>query len=101
VAGVRSRFFCSSDPKRRMGVKASELAIIDVYMPAQPQASSSLRMTVSRSPSPPPPYSEGMVLVRKPVSNAFFMTSTGNSSPLSYWAATGLISFLANSRAIS
>ena len=66
-----------------IGVRASELAIIDVYIPAQPQASSSLRITVSRSPSPPPPYSAGTVLVRKPASKAFFMTSTGNSSPRS------------------
>ncbi len=81
--GAKSLFFCSSVPKSRMGVKASELAIIVVYIPAQPQASSSLTMAVSRSPRPTPPYSAGTVQVRKPTSKALRMTSSGKSWPWS------------------
>ncbi len=99
--GAKSRFFCSSVPKSRMGVKASELAIIVVYIPAQPQASSSLTMAVSRSPRPTPPYSAGTVQVRKPTSKALRMTASGNSWPRSNCAALGLISFAAKSWAIS
>jgi hypothetical protein len=79
--GAKSRFFCSSVPKSRSGVKASELAIIVVYMPAQPQASSSLTIAVSRSPSPTPPYSAGTVQVRNPTSKALRMTSSGKAWP--------------------
>jgi hypothetical protein len=81
--GANSRFFCSSVPKRRIGVKARELAIIVVYNPAQPQASSSLTMARSRSPMPTPPYSAGTVQVRKPTSKALRMTSSGNVWPWS------------------
>ncbi len=50
--GAKRRFFCSSVPKRMRGVKARELAIIVVYIPAHPQASSSLTRAVSKSPRP-------------------------------------------------
>jgi len=81
--GAKNRFFCSSVPKSRIGVKASELAIMVVYIPAHPQESSSLTMAVSRSPSPTPPYSAGTVQVKKPTSKALRMTSSGNVWPWS------------------
>ena len=84
-----------------MGVAASALAIMDVCIPAHPQANSSLTRADSRIPRPPPPYSAGIPDVRNPASNAFFMTSSGKASPLSICAARGLISAAANSRAIS
>ncbi len=83
VQGVRNCFFWASLPKRTIGVRASEQAIMDVNKPAQPAASSSLMMAISRSPRPLPPYSTGMLQVRKPASKAFFMTGSGNSWPWS------------------
>jgi hypothetical protein len=84
VSGVRNFFFCSSLPKRTMGVVARVLAMIDVYMPAQPQASSSQTMVLIRVEKPAPLYSAGIPEVRKPASKAFCMISRGNSFFSSY-----------------
>src|SRR3954467_15706731 len=47
----------SSDPARRIGVAGSPFAPSEVWMPEQPQASSSCTTTPSNEDSATPPYS--------------------------------------------
>ena len=53
--------------------------MMDVAIPAQPQASSSTTRQLSNRLSPTPPYSLGIDTLASPVSHAFLMISRGNS----------------------
>src|SRR3954469_12248713 len=53
----KTSFLTSSDPPSRIGAPARPLAPSDVWMPEQPQASSSSMMQPSRYDRPAPPYS--------------------------------------------
>ena len=61
--------------------------MIEVAMPAQPQASSSTTRQLSKSESPTPPCSLGIETLASPSSHAFLMISRGNSPLWSYCAA--------------
>ena len=82
-------FFCSSVPPRRMGVKPRVLAVMLVWMPVQPQASSSVMRMLSISLMPAPPYSVGSVGFTRPSFQASFRTSIGKTDSWSHFAATG------------
>ena len=91
----------SSDPARRIGVAASPLAPSEVWMPEQPQASSSCTTTPSNEDSATPPYSSGVWMFMSPTSHALRRTSSGQVPSRSYSAATGRISRSAKSWASS
>src|SRR3954469_23456054 len=80
-AGSRDRycFFCSSEPATRRGVAPSELAAIDVFIPEQPNETSSWTRQLSRQLPPSPPYSDGISMFISPVSQARLRISRGNS----------------------
>src|SRR5436305_11089462 len=60
ASASKNSFLTSSEPPRPTGAPARPLAPSDVWMPEQPQASSSSMMHPSRYVSPAPPYSSGM-----------------------------------------
>ncbi len=55
VHAVSQRFFCSSLPPTRIGISPRSLHMIEVAMPAQPQASSSTARHESSIERPTPP----------------------------------------------
>ncbi len=83
------------------GVVARPLQPSEVWMPEQPQDSSSSITQPSRKPAPAPPYSSGMCEFMSPTSQAFSMMSCGQVPSRSYSQATGRISLAAKSCAIS
>src|SRR3712207_5829738 len=94
-------FFVSSEPGMVTGALASPFAPSEVWMPEQPQESSSSMRAPSRCNSPGPPYSSGTWVFISPSSQALSMMSWGQVPSLSYSQATGRISFSANSWARS
>src|SRR3954449_4679367 len=59
VRSPKNSFLTSSDPAIATGAEASPFAPSDVWMPEQPQESSSSMIAPPRCPSPAPPYSSG------------------------------------------
>src|SRR3954447_4350045 len=94
-------FLTSSEAPMKIGAAARPLAPSEVWMPEQPQASSSSMRQPSRNDRPGPPYSSGMWVFISPTSWALSMTSCGQVPSLSYSQATGRISFSAKSCASS
>ncbi len=68
VSASKNSRLTSSEPPRWTGVEARPLAPSDVWMPEQPQASSSSTMHPSRNPRPAPPYSSGAWVFMSPTS---------------------------------
>src|SRR5688572_21558984 len=97
VSIPRYFFFVSSEPAIDTGAEARPLAPSDVWMPEQPQESSSSMRAPSRWEMPAPPYSSPMWVFIRPSSQALSMMSWGQVPSLSYSQATGRISFSANS----
>ena len=87
-------------PAIRIGVAPSEFAAIEVLMPEQPYETSSWTRQLSRQVPPRPPYASGISMFIRPVSQAFFRSSRGNSPVSSKWAAFGMISLRVKSRAV-
>src|SRR5262245_33593948 len=73
----------------------------EVAIPAQPQAISSVTRQLSSDESPTPPCSAGITVLASPSSQAWRITSRGNSAVRSYWAATGATCSRAKRRAVS
>src|SRR3954447_24444943 len=94
-------FLTSSEAPMKIGAAARPLAPSEVWMPEQPQASSSSMRQPSRNDRPGPPYSSGAWVFIRPTSWALSMTSCGQVPSLSYSQATGRISFSAKSCAMS
>src|SRR5271165_3355564 len=101
VSIPRYFFLISSEPPRAIGVVARPLQPSEVWMPEQPQESSSSIRQPSRKPAPAPPYSSSMWEFISPTSQAFLMMSSGQVPSLSYSQATGRISLTAKSCANS
>src|SRR3712207_9131612 len=59
VRSVKNSFLTSSEPAIETGAEARPLAPSEVWMPEQPQASSSSMIAPSRCDRPAPPYSSG------------------------------------------
>jgi hypothetical protein len=80
VQAPSQRFFWSSLPPITIGIRPRSLHMIEVVMPAQPQASSSTARHESSTDSPTPPYASGMQVETSPSSQAFAMIARGNSA---------------------
>src|SRR3954471_11699276 len=98
-SGGSQAAFCSSVPAMITGPAPRPFAPSDVPMPEQPQLSSSPTSMPSNAFRPRPPYSAGTYTLVKPSACALAITSTGWRIATSCSAATGRISFAANSRA--
>src|SRR6185437_6269215 len=94
-------FFCASLPPRRMGVRARTFAVMLVWIPVQPYASSSVIIAFSSSPIPAPPYSAGQVVLTRPISQASLKTCMGKRDSRSASAATGMMRSFVKRRAVS
>src|ERR1700679_2791307 len=92
VSIPRYFLFVSSEPPSAIGALANPLQPSEVWMPEQPQESSSSIRQPSRYPAPAPPYSSEMCEFINPTSHAFSMMSLGQVPSLSYSQATGRIS---------
>src|SRR6476661_7658911 len=83
VSMPRYFFLISSEPPSEIGVVARPLQPSEVWMPEQPQESSSSIRQPSRKPAPAPPYSSSMWEFMSPSSQAFSMISAGQVPSLS------------------
>src|SRR5919107_1744736 len=101
TSSVKNSRLTSSEPAIVTGAEARPLAPSDVWMPEQPQESSSSMRAPSRWLRPAPPYSSGAWVFIRPSSQALLMISCGQVPSLSYSHATGRISFSAKSCAMS
>src|SRR4028119_308350 len=75
VSMPRYFFFVSSEPAIDTGAEARPLAPSEVWMPEQPQESSSSMRAPSRCEMPAPPYSSPMWVFIRPSSQALSMMS--------------------------
>src|ERR1700719_587581 len=75
VSMPRYFFLISSEPPSAIGAVARPLQPSEVWMPEQPQDSSSSIRQQSRYPAPAPPYSSSMCEFISPTSQAFSMIS--------------------------
>src|SRR3712207_8000898 len=77
VRSEKNSFLTSSEPAIDTGAEARPLAPSEVWMPEQPQASSSSMIAPSRCERPAPPYSSGACVFISPTSQALSMISCG------------------------
>src|ERR1019366_1723507 len=94
-------FFCSSEPPSLMGVRPRVLAVMLVWIPEQPYASSSVMKLESTSLNPAPPYSAGRGGFTRPMECASSNTCRGNLDSRSHSAAMGMMRSRAKRRAVS